>query len=113
MQQIVDLETDSEYAALNVPLVSIAFDSPQVLAAAAEAVGVTVTPMLSDSDHSVSGSYDVLQWAVATGEPGHTFVLVDGGKIAWVRDYGAAENGGSMYVPPVEIAQQVAEALGG
>lgn len=112
MQQIVDLENDSEYTALDVPLVSIAFDPPDVLAAAAAAVGVGDTPMLSDTDHSVSEAYDVLQWAVASGEPGHTFVLVQDGEIVWLRDYGAAENGGSMYVPPTEIAQQVAEALG-
>jgi len=112
MQQIVDLETDTEYAALDVQLVSIAFDSPEVMAAAGAAAGVTETPMLTDADGSVSGAYDVLQWAVATGEPGHTFVLVDGGEIAWIRDYGAPENGGSMYVLPAEIAAQVAEALG-
>lgn len=111
MQQIVDLETDSEYTALGVPLVSIAFDAPEVQAGAAAAVGVATTPMLSDGDHAVSEAYDVLQWAVATGEPGHTFVLVDDGKVAWLRDYGAAENGGSMYVEPTEIAQQVADAL--
>ncbi len=112
MQQIVDLETDADFSALNVPLVSIAFDSPEVLATVSEAVGVAATPMLSDADGAVSKAYDVLQWAVATGEPGHTFVLVDAGRIAWIRDYGAPENGGSMYVPPAEIAQQVAAALG-
>ena len=112
MDQIVDLENDSEYTSLDVPLVSIAFDSPETMAAAGAAVGVGATPMLSDTDQSVSEAYDVLQWAVATGEPGHTFVLVADGEIAWIRDYGAPENGGMMYVPPVEIAQQVAEALG-
>ena len=113
MQQIVDLENDSEYTALNVPLLSIAFDSPDVMAAAGATVGVASTPMLSDTDHSTSEAYDVLQWAVGTGEPGHTFILVGGdGTIAWIRDYGAPENGGSMYVEPAEIAAQVAEALG-
>ncbi len=113
MQQIVDLENDSEYAALNVPLLSIAFDAPDVMAAAGTAVGVVSTPMVTDTDHSTSEAYDVLQWAVGTGEPGHTFILVDGdGTIAWIRDYGAPENGGSMYVEPTEIAAQVAEALG-
>jgi len=113
MQQIVDLENDSEYTALDVPLLSIAFDSPEVMAAAGAEVGVQTTSMLTDADGSVSDAYGVLQWAVATGEPGHTFVLVAGGEITWLRDYGAPENGGSMYVPPTEIAQQVAEALEG
>lgn len=113
MQQIVDLENDSEFTALDVPLLSIAFDSPEVMAAAGTAVGVASTPMLSDTDHTTSEAYDVLQWAVGTGEPGHTFILIDGdGTIAWIRDYGAPQNGGSMYVEPIEIAAQVAEALG-
>jgi len=112
MQQIVDLEANSEYQALNVPLVSIAFDSPEILAAAGAEYGVGATPLLTDTDQTVSAAYDVLQWAVATGEPGHTFILVDErGKIAWIRDYGVIET--SMYVEPLEIAEQVAEGLGG
>jgi len=68
--------------------------------------------MASDADKSVSKAYDVLQWAVATGEPGHTFILVDEqGKIAWVRDYGAPENGGTMYVPVSELVAQIQESL--
>ena len=110
MQQIVDLEANPEYQALGVPLVSIAFDSPDVLAAAGAEYGVGTTPLLTDTDQSVSEIYDVLQWAVATGEPGHTFILVDAdGKIAWIRDYGVVES--SMYVDPLEIAAQVGEAL--
>ena len=61
----------------------------------------------------VSETYDVLQWAVGTGEPGHTFILVDSdGKIAWIRDYGAPENGGVMYVPVGELTAQIRENLG-
>lgn len=112
MQQIVDLEVSPEYQALGVDLLSIAFDPPDVLAAAGAQYAVGATPLLSDSDHSVSEAYDVLQWAVATGEPGHTFVLVDaGGDIAWVRDYGVVEE--SMYADPAEIAAQVRTALAG
>jgi peroxiredoxin len=112
MQQIVDLEANSAYRALNVPLVSIAFDAPDVLVAAGAEYGVKATPLLSDTDQSVSAAYDVLQWAVATGEPGHTFILVDEqGKIAWIRDYGVVES--SMYAEPSEIAEQVRESLAG
>lgn len=68
--------------------------------------------MLSDTEHQVSQDYGVLQWAVASGEPGHTFILVDDqGIITWIRDYGAPENGGVMYVPPEEIASQVESNL--
>ena len=112
MQQIVDLEADSEYQALNVPVVSIAFDAPDVLAAAGAEYGVDGTPLLTDTDQSVSAAYDVLQWAAGTGEPGHTFILVDErGKIAWIRDYGVVEK--SMYVDPFEIANQVRDSLNG
>lgn len=55
-----------------------------------------------------------MQWAAATGEPGHTFVLIDrDGTIAWVKDYGALGNGGVMYVVPDVIARLVAAQLNG
>ena len=108
----MDLENDNQFAGLGVDLVSVAFDSPEVLAASGAEFGVGPTPLLSDPDGSVSEAYDVLKWAVATGEPGHTFVLVDGdGRIAWIQDYGAPENRGVMYVEPSEIASEVARAL--
>jgi len=48
---------------------------------------------------------------VATGEPGHTFVLVDeGGKVVWLQDYGAEENGGRMYVPMEELVVAIQAA---
>lgn len=112
MQQIVDLQNDPEFQGMDVQLLSIAFDSPEEQAAGAEEYGITNIPLLSDSDKSVSEAYDVLQWAVASGEPGHTFVLVDkDGKIAWIRDYGAPENGGLMYVPVEDLVSQINENL--
>jgi hypothetical protein len=49
-----------------------------------------------------------MQWQAATGEPGHTFVLVDeAGKIAWVKGYGTPENGGVMWVDPDEIVREI------
>ncbi len=74
--------------------------------------GIGDVPMLTDAHHAVSEAYDVLQWAVGTGEPGHTFILINkDGTIGWIRDYGAPENGGLMYVSPEEIASQVRENL--
>jgi peroxiredoxin len=108
MQQIVDLENDPEFQSLDVALVSIAFDSPQELALGKIEYGIQDVPLLTDTERQVSKDYDVLKWAVRTGEPGHTFVLVNAdGTIAWIRDYGAPENGGVMYVPPDEISSQV------
>jgi subtilase family serine protease len=64
--------------------------------------------MLSDGAGTVSQAYGVLEWAVASGEPGHTFVLVDkDGEVAWVQDYGSPENRGVMYVPVDEIVAEV------
>ena len=113
MQQIVDLHNDTDFQALGVVLVSLAFDSPADLASGAAEYGIRGVPLLSDTDHEVSEAYGVLQWAVDTGEPGHTFVLVDAeGTIAWVRDYGAPDNPDrTMYVEPRDIVDQVKAAL--
>lgn len=107
MQQIVDLQDDPAFQSLDVAFLSIAFDSPEVLRQAGQAVG-TAIPLLSDEDHSVSEAYGVLQWAVGSGEPGHTFVLVDdAGMVVWIQDYGAPENRGVMYVPVDELVMEI------
>ena len=114
MQQVVDLQSDSGFQALGVPVVSISFDSLDEQAPEAQALGITSVPMLSDSDHAVSQAYDVLQWAIASGEPGHTFILVDAdGRIAWIQDYGAPDNPArTMYVPIEELTRKVRQAIG-
>ncbi len=98
---------------MNVALLSVAFDTPAEQAAAVQELGIDI-PMLVDADHQVSETYDVMQWAVGTGEPGHTFILLDSdGKIAWIRDYGAPENGGLMYVDSTELTDQMQASLNG
>lgn len=112
MQQVVDLQNDEDFQALGVPVLSIAFDTVEEQQAEVAALGITEVPMLSDASHEVSQAYGVLEWAVGTGEPGHTFVLIDeAGKIVWIKDYGAPENGGVMYVPIPELTQLVKESL--
>jgi peroxiredoxin len=113
MQQIVDLQNDPTFQALGVAVLSIAFDSTTEQLAGAQELGITSVPMLSDADHQVSEAYGVLQWAVGTGEPGHTFVLVDeDGTIAWIKDYGNPPNGeGTMYVPVAELTAEVESHL--
>jgi len=113
MQQIVDLENSLEFQALNVALVSIAKDSLEELTGGAREYGVREAPLLSDANLEVSGKYDVLKWAVPSGEPGHTFILVDqDGKIAWIKDFGAPNNPNrTMYVPVEELIEAVNSSL--
>ena len=105
MEQIVDLQNSVEFQELNVQVISIARDSVAEMSVESNTLGITDVPMLSDPDLSVSEEYDVLQWAVASGEPSHTFILVDGdGKITWVKDYGSPDNPNqTMYVEVDEL----------
>jgi peroxiredoxin len=111
MQQIVDLQNDPAFQSLDVGFLSIAFDTPAELSQVAMEYG-TLIPLLTDEDQTVSKDFDVLQWAVASGEPGHTFVLVDeNGKVVWIQDYGAPENRGVMYVPVEELVMEIKNHL--
>ena len=111
MQQVVDLQRDDGFRSTDVELLSIAMDPQQDWRRAGGELGIEL-PMLSDEGNQTATEYGVMRWAMAGGEPGHTFVLVDAnGRVAWVRDYGAPENGGAMYVPPEEIVDQVTATL--
>lgn len=109
----MDLQADPEFQALDVGFVSIAFDDANQQSAAIEEYGIVDVPMLIDADQSVSETYDVLKWAVGTGEPGHTFILVDGeGEIVWIRDYGSPDLPNPvMYVPPLDLVDQIRDSL--
>jgi peroxiredoxin len=111
LKQIVDLEDSPDFRSLNVALVSIAIDPVSDLSQAVSEFGIS-TPLLSDKERNVSESYGVLQWAMPNGEPGHTFVLVGkNGKVKWVRDYGAPENGGLMWVSVDVLYREIAARL--
>ncbi len=111
MQQIVDLQNDPDFQALDVAFLSIAFDPIAELTQVAAEYGTRI-PLLTDADHDVSAAFGVLKWAVKSGEPGHTFVLVGAdGTVLWVQDYGAPENGGTMYVPVEELVQNIGGRL--
>ena len=113
MEQVVDLQNSSEFEAMGVEIVSIARDSAEEQAPAARELGITV-PMLVDTNGNVSSSYDVLKYALANGEPSHTFVLVNtDGNIVWLKDYGAPDNPNrTMYVEVNELYREVKNALG-
>jgi hypothetical protein len=44
----------------------------------------------------------------------HTFVLAGkDGRVLWIKDYGAPDHGGLMYVKPSELAPLIADQLRG
>jgi peroxiredoxin len=111
MKQVVDLQRDKAFSSMHVELLNIATDSPDTWKKEGGDLGITF-PMLSDPTNEVATEYGIMRWAMAGVEPGHTFVLVDAdGRVAWVRDYGAPEHGGAMYVAPADIVKQVSASL--
>lgn len=107
--QVVDLQESERFQALGAELLSVAPDSPEDWLEAGREYGIRdFDTVLSDVGNTVATPYDVMQWQAATGEPGHTFVLVDeAGDIAWVKDYGAPEHGGVMWVDPDELVAEL------
>ncbi len=105
----MDLQDDPELAALNIQLVSLATDSLNRIKSDADSLSIT-SPFLMDEDGLIAAAYGVDRWAMPSGEPGHTFVLVDEqGIVRWVRDYGAPEHGGLMYVEVEELRAELRE----
>jgi alkyl hydroperoxide reductase subunit AhpC len=111
--QVVDLQKSEDFKALGVELLSIAPDTVQSWRDEGEEFGIQdYRGVLSDVENEVANRYDVMKWAAATGEPGHTFILIDeSGKVSWIRDYGALENGGIMYVVPDELIRELQDHL--
>jgi peroxiredoxin len=110
--QVVDLQKDAGFKSLGVELLSIATDPVDAWEKEARDSGITL-PLLSDADAKVSNEYGVMRWHTM-GEPGHTFVLVDrNGEVVWLRDYGAPEHGGLMYVDPRDLVPQIENELSG
>lgn len=111
--QVVDLQKSEDFQALGVELLSIAPDSIEAWRDDGEQYGIqNYGTVLSDAENVVANRYDVMRWQTATGEPGHTFVLVDEfGTVTWLRDYGALENGGIMYVAPDDLIGELQRHL--
>ena len=110
----MDLHQYPDFQALDVEFVSIAFDSAEEQAAAIAEYNIpSDVPMLIDADGAISQAYDVLQWAVRSGEPGHTFILINAeGEIAWVKDYGSPNLPNPvMYVDPAELVDYIQDNL--
>lgn len=111
--QVGDLLTEPSFQALDVELLSVSPDSAADWRdAAADHEVPRDAILLTDDGNRVASAYDVMQWQAGSGEPGHTFVLVDAsGKIAWIRDYGAPENGGLMWVLPSALVAELEKQL--
>ena len=113
MQQVVDLQKSKVFKRLDVQLLSLSPDPVEAWQDEGGSMGISL-PMLSDAGNSVWLRYGTVDWMMASNEPGHTFILVDEvGTVAWVRDYGAPQNGGLMYVAPDELVGQIQEHLAG
>jgi peroxiredoxin len=110
MQQVVDLQNDKRFETMNVELLSISPDPVSAWRAEGSQLNIS-TPMLSDAANKVWFQYGQQDWMMMS-EPGHTFVLVGkDGRVTWIRDYGAPEHGGAMYVAPAQLDQQIAAHL--
>lgn len=74
-------------------------------------LGITV-PMLVD-DGTVTELYGADEFALANGEPSHTFALVDAnGNLVWFKDYGAPDNPNrTMYVETDELIGFIQQEL--
>lgn len=108
---MVDLQKSEVFKGLGIQLLSLSPDSVDAWREEGGGMGIT-SPMLSDIGNVTYHQYGSTGWMMASNEPGHTFILVDEtGTVAWVRDYGAPENGGLMYVAPDELVQSIREHL--
>jgi peroxiredoxin len=112
MQQVVDLQGDQQFRSMRIMLLSISPDPVSAWQEEGNGLGITL-PTLSDEGNKVATRYGVMRWSMPTGEPGHTFVLVNAdGRVAWIRDYGAPEHGGVMYVPPDQLLRDLQPHVG-
>ena len=111
MQQVVDLQNSPDFQATSAQLISISTDPASQQAPEAQALGITV-PMLVDNG-VVTKLFGADEYALANGEPSHTFALVDAnGNIVWFKDYGAPDNPNrTMYVEVNELVDFINQSL--
>jgi len=111
MQQVVDLQNSSAFQATGAQLISISTDPAGQQAPEAQALGITV-PMLVD-DGSVTKLFGADKFALPSGEPSHTFALIDSnGNLVWFKDYGSPDNPNrTMYVETEELVRYIQQEL--
>ena len=115
----MDLQDDPRFSELDIGLVSVAADHPDSWRDVSGQYDIEPSSLVSDPFNRVADRYGVMRWRVPptadvdSAEPGHTFVLVDEDRtVVWIRDYGARENGGLMYVPPDDLILDMRTAMG-
>ena len=91
-----------------IQLVSITPDSPNDLRQAVAQYGIT-TPVISDSDRSMSEAFNTLGQGMHDNTPGHAFALIDKGKVLWYHDYWLAPDR-TMYVQPQKLLAEIPRA---
>lgn len=107
LQQIRDIDDVAhEMAKRHIRLVSITPDGTADLKQAIRQYGIS-SPMISDSDRSMSEAFNMLGKGMHPDTPGHAFVLIDGrGKVLWQRDYYQAPYR-TMYVNPARLLEDI------
>ncbi len=108
-EQIQGLQrVGSELRTRGIQLVSITPDSPSDLTRAISQYGIT-TPVIADSDRSMSEAFNTLGQGMHASTPGHAFALIDKGKVLWYRDYWLAPYR-TMYVQPQRLLTDIPAA---
>lgn len=113
-RQIVEMQSSSELAKMNVRVVAITVDPLDQLRPIVQQWGIKV-PLASDTSLKTAEAYDTLiAGSMHPGQkPGHTFILVGpDGIIKWRYDLPQSQaNSGYMYVPTDEVIAAVEKAL--
>lgn len=91
-----------------IQLISVTPDSPSELRQAVAQYRIT-TPVISDSDRSMSEAFNTLGRGMHADTPGHAFVLVDNGKVRWYHDYWLAPDR-TMFVPAKKLLADIPDA---
>ncbi len=110
-QQIQGLQgLGTELKRRGIRLVSITPDSPDDLRQAVARYGIA-TPVIADSDRSMSEAFNTLGQGMHGDMPGHAFALIGRGKVLWYRDYWLAPYR-TMYVQPRKLLAEIPGATG-
>lgn len=106
LEQIQGLQQiGNQLAKRGIQLVSITTDSPSELRQAIAQYGIT-TPVIADSDRSVSEAFNTLGQGMHANTPGHAFALIYHGKLLWYRDYYQPPYR-TMYVQPKKLLADI------